>query len=257
MTQSPPNPRIAMTLPPLPNDPIVPAPQNSYPVGAVVNGFQWDGTAWRPFAPPPPKRSNSALWITLGVVGAVMLICFAGFVAIALSSDTPAPSAGSTQKGTVPLAGKTDAGAPSAEAAPPGGPATVKAGTQVPITTSLDKNLKVTVRGMKTGVRSSNQFDDDTGERGYITVDIEIVFVDGADTYLAEPSDFKLIAADGTVYESETFIAGISGNLDTVTLNPGQKTSGKIVFDAPKAAAKGAKVQYVDFGKAAAFWQYA
>lgn len=191
-------------------------------------------------------NKKTKIWLIGGIVFFILIIC-CGCFGYSISGNTP-------DKNNVQIISTPSGTNGAIEENSSNGPPTVKFGTVLSITTSLNKELKVNVKSIKTGVRSDNEFDKDTGERGFITVDVEITFVDGADTYLAEPSDFKLIASDGMVYEAETFIVGIPGNLEMITLNPGQKTAGKIVFDAPKSAATGAKIQYVNFGKAAAFW---
>jgi hypothetical protein len=53
---------------------------------------------------------------------------------------------------------------------------------------------------------------------------------------------FVLIPADGTVYEG-TAGFGFKGTLDGKELNSGQRTSGIVVFDVPKAALKGARIE--------------
>lgn len=54
--------------------------------------------------------------------------------------------------------------------------------------------------------------------------------------------DFALIATDGTVYEPGSGF-GFPDALDAATVNTGQKLSGLVVFDIPRGAYAGARVE--------------
>ncbi|MEV4639177.1 DUF4352 domain-containing protein [Actinoplanes sp. NPDC049548] len=69
---------------------------------------------------------------------------------------------------------------------------------------------------------------------------------------------FKLVADDGTVYESQR-VYSADDEFDADGLNPGEKTSGKVYFDVPRDLSKHVKVvlKVSSFsGEAAAIWQF-
>lgn len=70
------------------------------------------------------------------------------------------------------------------------------------------------------------------------------------------PSIVRFLAKDGTVYNA-AFAIGFSDALDFITLNPGQKKAGRVVFDLPKAAIAGGKVELMPSAldnKGAGYW---
>ena len=76
-------------------------------------------------------------------------------------------------------------------------------------------------------------------------------------SHTGNPGDFKFVAADGTVYETDPAV-DFDPTRSFSELSAGQKTSGNIVSDVPKAALAGAKIQVdgigLDFDKPAAYW---
>jgi hypothetical protein len=91
--------------------------------------------------------------------------------------------------------------------------------------------------------------------RNKLVLDATVVCAEG--TYMASPFSFTFIAADGTAYDSAITV-GFKPSLDTINLNPGQRTAGKVVFDVPQAAVTGAKIQIdgigLDVNEGAAYW---
>jgi hypothetical protein len=141
----------------------------------------------------------------------------------------------------------------------PGGPVTAAIGQTITLTnTLLNTTDKVEIT-----LTDPRQASNDPGSSGfnkpsngvYLVVMATIVCTEG--TYIASPFDFTFVAADGTVHDP-TFTLGFEPHLDSITLNAGQRTAGNVVFDVPKAAITGAKIQVGGIGldalEAAAYW---
>jgi hypothetical protein len=59
------------------------------------------------------------------------------------------------------------------------------------------------------------------------------------------PEDISFVAKDGTVYEAA--ITSHSGQFECADLHTGQRKAGLVVFDIPKAALSGGKIQIKSF----------
>jgi hypothetical protein len=82
-----------------------------------------------------------------------------------------------------------------------------------------------------------NEFEKaDKGQ--FYAVDVSVSVSEGK--FSISSGSFKLVAADGTAYDS-TFMSGVQ-QLSANDLTPGQKTSGTVVFDAAKGAESGGKL---------------
>ncbi len=95
----------------------------------------------------------------------------------------------------------------------------------------------VTVTNLKVGVKSGNQFVKPSKGQ-FITADVAVEVKEGK--YSISSGQFKLVAADGTAYDSTTMLD--SNDISGTDLTPGQKTSGQVVFDAAVGAEKGGKI---------------
>lgn len=119
-------------------------------------------------------------------------------------------------------------------------PVTVAAGQTLTLTESLLGSktvVEITLTNVKTGVKSGNQFiTPDKGQ--FITADVTAVVKEGK--YSINGADFKLVAADGTAYDSTMALNG--KDLSANDLTPGQKTAGQVTFDAAKGAEKGGRI---------------
>lgn len=94
----------------------------------------------------------------------------------------------------------------------------------------------ITVTSVKAGVKSGNQFV--TPAKGQFVV-AEVTATVQQGKVSISWANFKLVGADGTVYETTVMGDGmLSGN----DLTAGQKTSGKVAFDAAVGAEKGGKI---------------
>lgn len=119
-------------------------------------------------------------------------------------------------------------------------PVTVAAGQTLTLTESMLGSktvVEITLTNVKTGVKSGNEFiKPDKGQ--FITADVTAVVKEGK--YSVSSADFKLVAADGTAYDSTIALNG--KDLSANDLTPGQKTSGQVVFDAAKGAEAGGRI---------------
>lgn len=116
---------------------------------------------------------------------------------------------------------------------------TVKAGQALTLTEAFlgdESAVTITLKNVKYGVKSGNDFiKADKGQ--FITADITVEVKKGKVSISS--SEFKLVAKDGTVYDTTIFL---DDNLMAMDLTPGQKKTGKIAFDAAVGAEKGAKI---------------
>lgn len=207
-----------------------------------------------PVTPAPAKKGLSTGAIIAIVIGSLIaLCCVAGtVVALAGGGDTDPPSAVAATDDPPSPADPSE----SAAAAPPpspaaDGPVTVKVGQAVNVS-SGGAQTKVTIKSVKKA-KSTNMFDE--AERGqFVAVDVDI-FATKGETDLG-PSNFRLIAKDGTVYKYEIMIAGIKPQLDAMTtVQEGQRKTGKVVFDIDPEKFAGLKVELLDdFGDVQSYW---
>lgn len=134
----------------------------------------------------------------------------------------------------------TEAGSgPDVSAASPASVQTVKAGQALTLNESFlgsDSAVTITLKNVKTGVKSGNSFiKPDKGQ--FITADVTVEVKKGKVSISS--SEFKLVGKDGTVYDTTIFL---DDNLMAMDLTPGQKKTGKIAFDAAVGAEKGGKI---------------
>lgn len=137
-------------------------------------------------------------------------------------------------------AGSSGTGAGAPAAAETKAPTTVKVGetlTLVEDVLGAKTTVEITVSKLRANVKSGNQFIK-PGKGQFVVVDVAVLVREGK--FSINSSSFKLVAADGTAYDSTLTIAG--SDLSANDLAPGQKTSGTVTFDAAKGAEKGAKI---------------
>lgn len=168
------------------------------------------------------------------VVLASLTLAAGGYACSGVGSDDPVTS---TPAGDTPVT--AEAGAPTETATEPTKVATVPVGQGLTVTEDLfgtKSTVVLTVSAVKANVKSGNQFI--TPSKGQF-VQAEVSAVVQAGKVSVSWAQFKLVAADGTVFEPTIMGDGL---LDGNDLTPGQKTSGRVVFDAAVGAEKGAKI---------------
>ena len=108
--------------------------------------------------------------------------------------------------------------------------------------TVMLKNHQLVVTKVNKNYASGNEFDKpQSSENTFVVVDVTITNT-GSDNLSVNPYGFKL--EDETGVQRDTTSGGLAdGKLDSVTLSPNGKTSGKIVFEA-KAGSKVLKLHY-------------
>jgi Domain of unknown function (DUF4352) len=145
----------------------------------------------------------------------------------------PPPATSSSEQVATPAA---TTAAPATPTVPP----TVKLGQTITVTSILNAQTAYTVYSAKQHASAPNAgiFKPERGVYLAISVEVRAVKSGAYATVVA----FALVAADGTVYEPGAGL-GFDGTLRSTSLNEGQKTSGLVVFDLPKAAVPGAKVE--------------
>ncbi len=136
--------------------------------------------------------------------------------------------------------GSSTSGGEAAKPAEVKAVASVAAGQPLTLTETILGSktvVVVTLANVKFGVKSGNEFVK-ASKGQFITADVTVVVNEGK--YSINSSMFKLVAADGTAYDSTTMLD--QKDLSASDLTPGQKTSGTIVFDAPVGAQTGGKI---------------
>jgi Domain of unknown function (DUF4352) len=136
--------------------------------------------------------------------------------------------------------------------------ATAKVGQTVTLTNKLldEKTaIDVTVAKPKQYAKEPGEFGSKPEKGVFLVLDVTVVSKEG--TYGANPFNFKFVAKDGTASEIAIAVA-FKPQLDATDLSAGQKVAGKIVFDVPKSALTGGRVQIdgvgLDYDKPAAYW---
>jgi hypothetical protein len=152
----------------------------------------------------------------------------------------------------------SDSSSASVETVKEQGPTTAKVGKTIELSSDLlgEKTAaSVTVANPKTYTVEPGEYGSKPEKGVYLVVDVAVVGKEGA--YNANPYNFKFVAADGSVTE-QAFVSNFKPALNSVDLNAGQKTNGKMAFDVPKSAITGGKIQIDglngDYNKPAAYW---
>lgn len=97
------------------------------------------------------------------------------------------------------------------------------------------KNHELVVTDVKQGYTSSNMFDKPrSADNEFVVVTVQITNT-GSDQIDANSFGFKLEDETGT-QRNGTIVAGVDGELQSVTLSPGGKTAGKLAFEAKKGS---------------------
>jgi hypothetical protein len=232
----------------------------------------WDGPPAPP-APPAPARKPWYLrkqWWAVGAV--VVLLAVAGAAGGASSAED------STSTGARPaIAEEPETEAPDVTEAPPtteaptttappttvpAGPAVLPMGTPLPfsITGSFDGDVDVTVSvaNPRTATEEPGSYGLEPQNGLYVVVDVTAEVTGGDGSYMVNPYNFKLMAADGTVWDPG-FSTAWQPSLGSTDLAAGQRATGTVVFDVPPGAEVGGKVQLDDvganYGEPFAYWQ--
>lgn len=198
----------------------------------------------------PAKRQNTAVVAALAGLGVLVLALGVAIVVLLNRDGTSGhPAAAATQT--------TTAGAPAAPAVtatlpwspPPPTDVNAAFGDTLRLSSSAGDEVHYTVTADKVYTKTKYGTKPEKGVLYGIKVLIEVV--DG--TTYACACDFGLIAADGTAYEGSGY--QVSGGLEAVDLNRGQKASGVVVFEIPSGAHAGGKIELREGrGSNQAFW---
>lgn len=195
---------------PQPNDP------NYYNVGSPPQAPA--------YGPPtaPPKKKSKTLWIVIGVVGAVLLLC-CGIAAIVAAMGDPAdknPSADSTNGTTQP---KQEKDQPDAAA---------KIGSAV-----RDGKFEFTVKSVKCGEsKVGSEFLSKTAQGQFCVVNVQVKNI-GNEARTFDSSNQRAFGVGDVKYSSDG-VASLYANENNESfineINPGNSIAANVVFDIPK-----------------------
>ena len=171
--------------------------------------------------PPPPRRSRRTLWIILGVVVVVFLVCaIGGIAAIANSGKNTANTGNNSTPAATSQTGTTPTAAPSS--------GTHKVGDTV----NFNNEWQVTIDSVGFSAGDPNQFDP-TPEAGMTYLIIEGTFKNLKDS--AQPLStllfFELRDDQGNRYD-ETFLGSVTPP-DSGGIPAGSLSRGKWPYEVP------------------------
>lgn len=99
------------------------------------------------------------------------------------------------------------------------------------------KDHQLVVNSVDANYQSGNEFEKpQSPDNGFVVIDVSINNI-GSKDLLANDWGFKLEDETGT-QRNTTFLSGVDGELQSVTLSPNGKTSGKLSFEAKKDSSK-------------------
>lgn len=207
-----------------------------------------------PYAPAPKPGMSSSTKVVLAILGAFLALMVVGCLGCAAVMSTSAKSGktnsdvGTRPQPIGPTQSETRASTPEQR-----GPVTIAGGQTAAVkagyTGQADAKVTVSAAGV---FKSGNQFDKpEKGQFYSIRVVVEVIRTDSS--YQPGSEDFKLVAADGNVYNAE-FFSTAGDALDATEIRAGQKKTGRVFFDTPVGAEKGAKVQFEGDGEPVAYW---
>ncbi|WP_144126856.1 DUF4352 domain-containing protein [Catellatospora sichuanensis] len=131
--------------------------------------------------------------------------------------------------------------AASAPAASPGSAPTAKLGQSIETSGGLgDNRVAYTVSKLTRHTVAPDSSLVRPKKGVFVAIAVEVKVTAGK-TYACF-CDFALVAADGTLFEP-VLPFGFDAGMQSVTLNTGEKAGGVVVFDLPKDAADGVRVQ--------------
>lgn len=194
----------------------------------------------QPYLVQPPRRSNAALWITLGIVGFVVVACCGGgllLVAIGMDSESGNDEVSvSDGCGTKPGACDEDDLPPAAEKKRDPDAPLGSEENPVPRGKAVEnKSARYEVLDVK--VEDSVQYAERPSGK-YVVVSLSVTNVKD-ETIQVSTDDFTLII-DGLIIEVDDATYGYEDALVYDDISPGLKKIGTIVFDVlPRDAGKG------------------
>lgn len=162
----------------------------------------------------------------------------------AIAATVIACGSGGDGENVTVSSGDSGAAGQSSPAAPEG-PKTAKMGQTITVDASLiGKGDQVVAYTVAKGAQLKSPSEYEKPDNG-VFYGVTLTVVVQAGSEFANGSDISLVASDGTVYEP-TFTTH-KGGFEGADLKAGQKKSGLVVFDIPKAALKGSKIQVKSF----------
>lgn len=121
---------------------------------------------------------------------------------------------------------------------------TVKAGETLTLATDFlgtQTKVAITLSNVRPNFKPKNQFEKASNGQ-FIVADVTAVVQEGKVSISS--SSFKLVASDGTAYNSTVMTE--ANSISGFDLTAGQKTSGSVVFDAKAGAHTGGKIALTD-----------
>ncbi|WP_155374971.1 DUF4352 domain-containing protein [Catellatospora vulcania] len=169
---------------------------------------------------PRPGLRHPVLTVTLVIAAAVGLACGVKPQQSSVTGSTPAASAPVASPGSAP---------------------TAKLGQSIETSGGLgDNRVAYTVSKVARHTVAPDSVLVRPKKGLFVAITVEVKVTAGK-TYACF-CDFALVAVDGTLFEP-VLPFGFDAGMQSVTLNAGEKAGGVVVFDVPKDAADGVRVQ--------------
>lgn len=202
----------------------------TYPTGpAAESNYPYARPSSTPT--PPKKKSKAWIWISVAVVS-VLVICGMLGAAVLFAADDAAKQAG-LQDGIA--AAESPVGEPTTETADQN--VTAKVGETLTVTG--DATEKWTL--VKTEQHARDEWGDKAGKGIYLALQMKVTVTDGS-AFICSCS-MQFIGPDNTVYDPTYRSIKNHDELPSTDTGNGQKVAGWVVFDLPKSALKGGRIQ--------------
>jgi hypothetical protein len=139
---------------------------------------------------------------------------------------------------------------PTTEAPAPVKTPDVALGTTLDLTQTSDgqtSDYTVTLSNPRSAPKEPDEYGSDAENGLYVVVDaVYVVDKNAPKAVSVDPSEFKLIAPDGTAYE-RSYSSGWGPTIEYIDLQAGQRTAGVLVFDVKPGSEHG-MIQQADGG---------
>jgi Domain of unknown function (DUF4352) len=185
----------------------------------------------QPPGPPPlgrPTSRNRKTWILVAAGVGVLVLLIVGVLVGDDDQDQAATRAGTTAGTAAPTSAPVTE--PEETTPPPTEPEVGRVGTTVDLEDADGPLGKITVTQVRAELRDPDPYTSERAKRGrFLVVSVTARAVN--DGFTINPYDFYAREQGSGTHIEEQCCADFGAELDAVTLNDGEETSGVMVFD--------------------------